>query len=134
MGLAFMRQGKLAEGLQVLREACQPCPDNLRLLESLSWVLAIGPDPQLRDGAEALRLAERLIRLAKRASPDGSLHPRKLDVLAAAQARAGKYDLAAGNAEAAILRANSFGNQALAAEIQQRLELYKQGRAYEVAP
>jgi tetratricopeptide (TPR) repeat protein len=56
-GDAYLAVGRQANAIADYRAALQLDPDNSGLLNNLAWVLATSPDEQLRDGAEAVRLA-----------------------------------------------------------------------------
>lgn len=90
---------------------------------NLAWVLATHPDGQLRDGAEAVRLAEAAVR-----STGGSLST--LDTLAAAYAEAGRFDDAVATIEAAVSAAQQQGADAMAEKLQSRLPTYKAASPY----
>jgi tetratricopeptide (TPR) repeat protein len=92
------------DGLQRLREIAANAPDSPRMLDELAWLLATYPDSKSRDGAEAVRLAERACDLTERRIP------ALLDTLAAAYAEAGDFPRAVGVAEEALNRARSSGD------------------------
>jgi tetratricopeptide (TPR) repeat protein len=56
-GDAYLAAGRQAQAIADYRAALKLDPDNSGLLNNLAWVLATSPDEQLRDGAEAVRLA-----------------------------------------------------------------------------
>jgi hypothetical protein len=93
-------------------------------LNNLAWLLATASDPQLRNGKEAVRLAERACQLTqyKVAFLVGTL--------AAAYAEAGRFDDAATNAQEARVLAVAHGQNEIAGTNEWLLELYKSGRAY----
>ena len=103
------------------REAVRLDPDDLEALASLAWFLATGASESLRDPTEALRLAERTVAL------DGRKHVRPLDVLAAAQAANGHYDLAVATCDSALAL---NPNDSSTGPIRQRRELYRLRRPY----
>jgi len=88
----------------------------------LAWILATDRDPSVRNGTEAVRLAE----AAASASPGDAA---TLDVLAAAYAEDGRFDAAIEAAERA-LAAND--DREWAAGVRERLAGYRRGRAYRV--
>ena len=87
-------------------------------------VLATYPDPCVRDPEEAVRLAERA------AGQTGYQQPTILDTLAAAYAASGDFETAVKAAEKALALAENVGAQELAAEIRERLRLYRQGQPF----
>jgi tetratricopeptide (TPR) repeat protein len=93
-------------------------------LNNLAWLLATASDPHLRNGKEAVRLAEQACHLTqyKEAFLVGTL--------AAAYAEAGRFDDAVVTAQKARAAALAQGQTEIAARNEQLLELYKSGRAY----
>ena len=73
---------------------------------NLAWLLATHPDAELRDGAEAVRVAERMCE-AVPAPP-----PVLLDTLSAAYAEAGRFDDALRTVDRAIAAAEKAGDGA----------------------
>ena len=94
---------KERDGLQRLRHVAANAPDSPRMLDELAWLLATNPDSQVRDGAEAVRLAEHACDLTQHKIP------ALLDTLAAAYAEAGDFPRAISTAEEALNRARSSG-------------------------
>ncbi|HEY8156963.1 MAG TPA: tetratricopeptide repeat protein [Myxococcota bacterium] len=107
-----------------LRTALGFEPGQPGLRRALAWLLATSQDPQLRDGPEAVRLAEQL------ASETGRRDAAVLDVLAAALACEGRFDAAVLVAAEARDRASRLGQSALVDAIGARLALYRTGRPY----
>jgi tetratricopeptide (TPR) repeat protein len=110
--------------IQHLRTAIEFDPKLTRERWMLAWLLASQPDPQLRDSAEAVRLAEAL------AGESSRQDAYVLDLLAAALASDGRFEQAVVVAAEARDRASANGEGDLAAAIQQRLALYRSGQAY----
>ena len=91
-------------------------------LNNLAWIRATSSDPALRDGAGAVRLAERSCALSP--NPDAG----QLDTLAAAYAEAGDFGRAIETAERGLQLAESAKNKALAAQIREHVDLYRERR------
>jgi protein O-mannosyl-transferase len=91
-------------------------------LNNLAWIRATSSDPALRDGAGAVRLAERSCALSP--NPDAG----QLDTLAAAYAEVGDFGRAIDTAERGLQLAESAGNKALAAQISEHVDLYRERR------
>jgi tetratricopeptide (TPR) repeat protein len=87
-------------------------------LNNLAWIRATAPDSTLRDGAEAVRLAERSCSLTP--NPDAG----QLDTLAAAYAESGDFDRALETGNRALQLAESANNKALAAQIREHVDHY----------
>jgi tetratricopeptide (TPR) repeat protein len=94
---------------------------------NLAWLLATAKDDSLRDGRQAVIIAEAL-----RADRHGD-RPEVLDTLAAAYAEAGDFDRAIATAREAADRAAVAGNATLAKEIRARLAMYEAKQPYREA-
>jgi hypothetical protein len=91
---------------------------------NLAWLLATASDPGLRNGNEAVRLAEQACQ-----STQYNEAP-VMGILAAAYAEAGRFDDAVVTAQKARAMALAQGQNEFAAQEEHFLELYKSGRAY----
>ena len=119
-------EGQAAEALAQYRAALAIRPDDARALAGAAWIQATAADPSLRNGDEAVTLAERA------AGSTGSRDLGLLDALAAAYAEVGRFDEAVKVAEAAQLQAQQSGLTEAAAEFLERQALYRQHRPYRV--
>ena len=99
-------------------------PHRISALRLKAWALATQEDPKDRNGAEAVRLAERAC------EQTGYKEPLALDTLAAAFAESGRFDEALAMGARAVEAAKSAGNTGLVAEIGARMELYRSHRPY----
>lgn len=95
---------KAPDGLQRLRDIIANAPDSPRMLDELAWLLATYPDSNARDGAEAVRLAERACALTDRRDP------ALLATLAAAYAETGDFSRGVAAGEEALKRAQAIGD------------------------
>ena len=118
------RRGDWAAAISVLYEGLALLPDSLAILNDLAWRLATAPDVAMRDGAKAVELAEHANALA------GGESCNELDTLAAAYARARRFDEAIVAAEKALAIATRAGQDELASQIAARLDLFKRGNPY----
>jgi len=107
-----------------LRASLEAAPGWFVATRNLAWLLATTPDDGLRDGAEAVRLAEAACNASEWRDA------RSLDALAAAQAERGSFEEASANAERAARTAEGAGDTALAAEIRARARLYAGRKPY----
>src|SRR5262249_26070729 len=82
--------GRPAEAIGHFRQAIELKHDHPVNLASLAWLLATAPDPKLRDGPLAVRLAEEACRRTSRRNADC------LDALSAAYAEVGRVADAVG--------------------------------------
>jgi tetratricopeptide (TPR) repeat protein len=124
LGHALAAQGKTGEAIEHLSRAVELEPDYVEALNRLAWTLATDGNSEFRDGARAVKLAERACQLT------GNKHPLLLDTLAAAYAESGKFDMARQTAKRAISIARSAGRPEWARDIEQRLDLYNRGLSF----
>jgi len=127
MALYYARRdaaGALAHWRQVLRLE----PNHLPVLNQTAWVLATNPDPSVRNGSEAVRLAERAAQLS------GGQEPAILDSLAAAYAEADQFPAAVDAAKRAISLARSQRNQLLLDGLNMRVALYRTNTPFRDSP
>jgi tetratricopeptide (TPR) repeat protein len=78
-------RGEHAEAIEYLRKGSSIAPDSSRFVAALAWELATAPDDELRNGAEAMQLAQRVYSAY-------SNQPQIIDVMAAALAETGDFD------------------------------------------
>ena len=121
LGRALLACGRKQEAIAEWREALRLQPNDLALLDLLARVLATCPEAPVRNGAEAVQLAERAVRLS------GGQAAELLDTLAAAYAEAGRFSVAVTAAQRAAALAAARGDRALANALQARIQLYQAG-------
>jgi protein O-mannosyl-transferase len=126
LGIAWLAKGRVRDAMEEYTKALQISPENLAALSNLAWLLATSPDPTLRNGPEAVRLAER----ADSTSSRSDKHPTVLRILAAAYAEAGQFEKAKETAQHALEAANIQGNTTLAEALQGEITLYDLGLPY----
>lgn len=100
--LTLRQIGNAPDGLKRLQEVASFANDAPIILSEMAWFFATQPDATLRNGPEAVRLAEHACALAGRTAPE------MLATLAAAYAESGRVSEAIKVAEEA--RARSSGN------------------------
>jgi tetratricopeptide (TPR) repeat protein len=89
----------------MLQQNAANAPDSPRMLDELAWLLATYPDSNARDGAEAVRLAERACKLTDRR------FAALLATLAAAYyAEAGDFSRAIASGDEALSEARSLSD------------------------
>jgi Flp pilus assembly protein TadD len=120
--------GKAPDGLKALQEVESLAPDAPVILGEIAWFLATQPDATLRNGNEAVRLAEHASALTNH--PD----PRILATLAAAYAEAARIPEAVKIAEEARLRARSDGDAETVGLSEKLLASFQRGHAYQEEP
>jgi Flp pilus assembly protein TadD len=123
LATSLSNQGRLEEALHHYSRALALRPGHAMAARGIAWIRATSIDPSLRDGEEAVRLA----RLADDATGNGDAPT--VHVLAAAQARAGRFDEAVQTASRAAELAERAGEHELAEKFRASAELFRTGRA-----
>ena len=124
LSLVLLQQGRAREAISHCRQALRLRSDWPEVMNTLAWILATHKDAQLRDGAQAVLLAEKACRLV------GYNAPILLDTLAASYAEVGRFDQAVKTAQEAIQAAQVTGEKKLVEDIYSRLELYNAKRPH----
>jgi tetratricopeptide (TPR) repeat protein len=132
---SLSRAGRLKDAAFQMEEFLRACPranleawnspvrePALAALNDLAWFLASSQRAEDRDGARAVRFAERACELTQ------YKETVFVGTLAAAYAEAGRFPEAITTAEMAIALATQAGDQALSAKNHQLLELYRAGQ------
>jgi len=104
------------------RESLRTREDLLAAANNLAWLLATGSDTGSSFAEEAIRWAQHA------AETTEYKEPGFLDTLAAAYAASGQFEQAIETANKAIQLYRERGQNEMAREIQQRLQLYKTGK------
>jgi len=127
LGEHARRSGRYGEAEQWLARALQAADTSEAQMQAAfraAWLKATADDPDVRDGAYALDVAEDLVRATQRSSPDA------FDAFAAALAEMGRYDDAVRMAREALTLAEAYGLEEKAAAIRARIELYRREQPY----
>ena len=95
--------GNRAGQVAALRKSLELDPDDTARMQQLAWVLSTAPEEQLRDGNEALALAQKVI-------SNGPVSPEAVVVLVAAQAESGQFNIARDNARALAQQLEEAGD------------------------
>ena len=119
IGLALLQKGHPSEAIAHWQKALAIQSDSVESLINLAWVLATFPDAWIRNGVQALVLAERANQLS------GNQNPAILRTLAAAYAENGRFTQARVIAERGLQLANAQANAALASIIEGDIILYR---------
>jgi tetratricopeptide (TPR) repeat protein len=124
LGMLMDRLGYSAEAVPCLERALEITPGWLQGSVRLIWIWSSHPDPSVRDAHRALELGDRLRQYT------GDRDVRVLDAYAAALAEVGRFEEAAELADGAAAMARAAMDEALAAELAARGELYRNHRRY----
>ncbi len=124
LGHAYRAGGEDRKAIAALRKAAELEPAWLAPKNDLAWILATHEDAEIRQPAEAVRLAERAAALT------GYRNPNVLHTLAAAYASSGQFASAAKLARDALALARAAHDDALAAEIGEQLRRYENDEPY----
>jgi cytochrome c-type biogenesis protein CcmH/NrfG len=118
------RSSRISEAAAHYRDGLRLKPDSPEALNNLAWILATASNAALRNGPEAVQLAERACKL------NGEKTASYLGTLAAGYAEAGRFDDAVSAATKAVAVAESSSQPELANINRRLLELYRARRAY----
>ena len=124
LGMAIDQRTGVLKALAEQRESLHSNPNNLVLLNDTAWTLATNPNVSVRNGAEAVDLAQRAAQLT------GGRDPAILGTLAAAYAEAGRFADAVQTARNAQELAVQQHKQSLAESIKAKLPLYETKKPY----
>jgi tetratricopeptide (TPR) repeat protein len=122
VGTVLVQQHRIRDGVEEWQKVLAIQPDNGNAMSNLAWVFATSPDDSLRDGVNAVQLAQEAVRISARRIP------LLFRTLAAAYAETGDFSKAIQTAQEGIELANSQGNQGLATELQGNISLYQEQR------
>jgi tetratricopeptide (TPR) repeat protein len=124
----YYARGRVADALAQWREALRVRPDYLPALSEAAHVLAASAEASVRNGPEAVKLAERAVQLS------GGRDAMYLDTLAAAYAEAGRFDDAVETARRGLEIATRQNQQPLREGLAARIRLYEAGKPYRDPP
>lgn len=119
LGKALVLKGRVADGLDQWKLALQTQPDSLQVLNDMAWVLATSRDDRLRNGEQALPLAQHATQLTS------EQEPAILGTLSAVYAEMGQFDKAIELGQRAEELAVQQNKPALAQNLTERLTLFR---------
>lgn len=126
LGSAYLAKDRIRDAIAEYRHVLRIAPDNVAAQSNLAWLLATAADPSLRNGLEAVLLAER----AESESSRSDNHATVLRILAAAYAETGRFVDAKKTAEQAFQAAEIQGNSTLSSALRDEISLYELGLPY----
>jgi tetratricopeptide (TPR) repeat protein len=119
LGEAYASQGQLGPAAREFARALASRPDDVMLLNRAGWILATAKEDAVRNGREAVALAEKAVRLTNRRDVIS------LDTLAAAYAEVDRFEEAEAAGRAALSLVRTGSDQAMVPELEERLALYR---------
>ncbi len=128
LATALKTQHRMAEAITHYEEALRLEPNLAEALNDLAWIRATNPQAELRDGAQAVRLAKRAFGVT------GNAQPALLITLAAAHAEAGQFDEAVATARKAREVAVADGQHELAKKSEHLIGLFSARQPYREEP
>lgn len=128
LGLSLALARHTGDALAEFREALRLAPDWPAALDRVALLLATTPEPDVRDPGEAVRLAERALKLT------GGKDPMTLEVAAAAYASAGRFTDAEAAERRTLEAALATGDVELAGAARAMIELYRKRLPLPSAP
>jgi tetratricopeptide (TPR) repeat protein len=128
LGYALYAQSKFPESLAQLRMALDEEPNRLFALKLAANLLATCPDSAVRNGVEALSLAEKANQLS------GSNNPGALDALSAAYAENGQFEKAIATEQQAVALAVRQEDATLESRLKTHMARYELKEPLREAP
>jgi Flp pilus assembly protein TadD len=124
LGFIFLRQGQAGEAVGNFQKALELQPNNVEAHKYLAWMLATCPDASVRNGAQAVGLAQQAEQLS------GGKDPAIITILAAAYAEAGRFPDALTTAQKALALATTQTNTAVVNALRVQIKCYQAGSPF----
>jgi protein O-mannosyl-transferase len=118
LGMALADAGQTRAAITQYREALKLSPLYPEALDALAWILATNPDPEIRNGAEAVVLAEQACQITQQRMPPLFM------TLSAAYAEVGRFEEAAAMVGRVEAQATAAGKAELAERCRRMTELF----------
>ncbi len=119
LGLALIQEGRASEAITHWEKTLEIRSDFVDTLNNLAWVLATYPEGSIRNGPEAVALAERAHQIS------GNKNPAIFRTLAATYAESGRFADAMDIAQRGLQLAKTQGNYSLADIFEGDIALYR---------
>jgi Tfp pilus assembly protein PilF len=124
LGFLSLREGQVKAAVAYFQAGLQLQPDNVDARKYLAWILATCPEASLRNGAEAVKLAQQANQLS------GGNNPAILATLAAAQAEVGHFSDGLATAQKASVLATAQTNTAVVNALRNQIKFYQAGSPF----
>jgi tetratricopeptide (TPR) repeat protein len=124
LGLTLLRNGQVNEAIDCFHKVLEIQPGDVAVQNDLAWVLATFPQASIRNGSQAVNLAEQAERLS------GSTNPAILGTLAAAYAEVGHFPQAVAAAQRALQQAGAQNDSTRVSSLKAQLECYQSGSPF----
>ena len=124
LGNALAQTGRIDEAILQYQAALTTAPNNVTAQSNLAWLLATGGPTSIRNGGDALRLADRANQLS------GGNEPVILRILAAAYAETGDFQNAVKIARRARQLAEVEKDSKIVGTLDKEIALYESGHPY----
>jgi tetratricopeptide (TPR) repeat protein len=126
LGIAFASQRRFNEAVAHLRRAVELHVQSPFAATKLAMILAAADDATLRNGPEAVRIAESIV------AATGRKFPAALEALAAAYAECGRFDDAIRTAQEELKLSADAGANQLVVELARRIELFTAKKPFRI--
>ena len=123
LGYALSSEHRYKKAIQHINRSLEIEPNNIRVKADLAWILAVNPDPNIRDPAHAVSLSKEICQATN--YEDAHL----IDTLGVAYASSGRFTEAVEAAQKG-LRIINKNDINLKETMQERLDLYKASMPY----
>lgn len=123
-GIALLDGHREKEALREFREALRLTPESVLTLDKMGWILSTSPEAAVRNGKEAITLAQRACEITQNGNPF------TLSTLSAAYAEDGQFDKAIASAEKSKSLTDQAKHPKLFALIDRQLSFYRDHRPF----
>jgi tetratricopeptide (TPR) repeat protein len=127
MAVMLTVEGRVEDAIREYREILRRNPDDLDALNNVAWIRATHAEASHRNGAEAVRLAERA--RDRSPTPEAVLY----STLAAAYAESGRFPEAVGAGERAVALARAAHATQELERFEAQLRCYRAGKPFHFA-
>ena len=127
LAFALSQSGESQKAVGHFHQVLRLQPDNSAALYNYAWLLATSEEASVRNGPEAVTLAERANQLS------GGSRPEVLATLAAGLAEVGRFQDAVSTVQRAISMASAVGDAGMLKDFGAQLKAYEAGKPFRVS-